>query len=640
MNNIIVGTAGHVDHGKTCLIKALTGVDTDRLKEEKQRGITIELGFADLHTPDGGTIGIIDVPGHERFIKNMLAGIGGIDLVLLVVAADEGVMPQTVEHLDILKLLNIEKGVVVLTKADTVGEDWLEMVGEDVRDAVKGSFLESAPLVAVSSFTGQNIELLRTMIFEKVKDCAEKNNNPELLRIPIDRVFTIGGFGTVITGTLTEGNISVGQEVELYPSGKPAKVRNLQVHGSMVEEARAGQRTAVNLVNIKKEEIRRGDVLAAKGSLHPAMMIDVKITMLSDAKRVLLSGSRVHLYYGSDEILCKAVLLDGDGLGSGESGYAQLRLEGQIAVRQGDRFVLRFYSPVETIGGGVVLDAGPRKHKRFDETVLSALAIREKGGDADVLEQIVREGSRDMISVEAIARQMRRTVEEMEAMIALLIKEGRAVMLMEKVPVHMDYLAQAGDIAGKLLAEYHGKNPLSPGIQKEEFRAKLLVKLRRKDAKEAELLLKYMEEAGLVKIAGNTVAGKDFQITYTPEQKKQRERLETFYRSRGFEAPEFEEALESEKDKNGAKQTVLAMVNDGTLVRFTGQTYMHREFHDEAVQMIQGKMAEKGCITLAEARDLMNTSRKFALMVLDYTDEKRLTVKEGDERIPGKGSLL
>lgn len=636
MNNIIVGTAGHVDHGKTCLIKALTGVDTDRLKEEKQRGITIELGFADLRAPDGQTIGIIDVPGHERFIKNMLAGIGGIDLVLLVVAADEGVMPQTVEHLDILKLLGIKRGIIALTKADTVDTDWLELVAEDVREAVKGSFLEGAPVVEVSSFTGQNIDQLRNMIFEMVEDCGEKNNNPALLRIPIDRVFTIGGFGTVITGTLTEGEISVGQEVEIYPEGKTAKVRNLQVHGRMVEKAYGGQRTAVNLVNIKKEEIRRGNVLAAKGSLHASMMVDAKITMLADAKRELLNGSRVHLYYGSDEVLCKAVLLDADALAPGESGYAQLRLEGEIAVRQGDRFVVRFYSPVETIGGGVILDANPKKRKRFDEKTLKALEIKEKGEDSDLLEQLIREGSRELLSVEGLAAKMRRRPEEMAAMLAPMLEEGKVVMLLEKVPVHREYLEQVGETAGKLLGEYHEKNPLSPGMPKEEFRAKLLAKLRRKDSREADLLMGRLERVGVIKVGENTIASATFEISYTPEQRKLRDRLEAEYRSKGFEAPEMDEILAAEKDKNAVKQTVLALVNEGALARIQGQVYMHREFHDKALDMIRSHIEAKGSITLAEARDLMNTSRKYALMVLDYTDEKKITVKVGDERLLAK----
>ena len=636
MNNIIIGTAGHVDHGKTCLIKALTGIDTDRLKEEKQRGITIELGFADLHTPDGQTIGIIDVPGHERFIKNMLAGIGGIDLVLLVVAADEGVMPQTVEHLDILKLLDIKKGIVVLTKADAVDADWLELVREDVRETVSGSFLEDAPIVETSSYTGQNIETLRTMIFDMVKECSEKNENEALLRIPIDRVFTIGGFGTVITGTLTEGKISVGQEVELYPSEKIAKVRNLQVHGNMVEEAHAGQRTAVNLVNIKKEEIRRGDVLAARGALTPSMMLDVKINMLADSKRELLTGSRVHLYYGSDEILCKAVLLDAEALAPGESGYAQLRLEGSVAVRQGDRFVIRFYSPVETIGGGIILDENPRKHKRFDEEVLQAFALRESGDDSVILEQILKEEGRELKNTREIARRLRRTEAETDSLLQGLVSSGQVVMLAADTPVHVDYLRRAAAAAEGILTEYHEKNPLSPGMQREELRTKLLARLRRSDAKEADQLLAWAEAQGALRFSGHTAAKADFQISYTPEQKKQRDRLLAFYQSRGFEAPDIEEALEGEKDKAAAGQAVLALVNEGMLTRLSGQTYMHSEFYDTALQRIKEKLEAQGTVTLAEVRDLMNTSRKFALLLLDHTDEKQITVKEGDVRVRGK----
>lgn len=636
MNNIIVGTAGHVDHGKTCLIKALTGVDTDRLKEEKQRGITIELGFADLHTPDGQTIGIIDVPGHERFIKNMLAGVGGMDLVLLAVAADEGVMPQTLEHLDILKLLNIPRGILVLTKADAVDQDWMELVKEDLREAVKGSFLEEAPLVEVSSFTGQNIDVLRNMIFDMAAQSGEKNSNPELLRIPIDRVFTIDGFGTVVTGTLTEGRIAVGQEVEIYPAGKTAKVRNLQVHGNMVEEAFAGQRTAVNLVNIKKEEVRRGHVLAAKGSLTPSMMVDVRIHMVSDTKRELISGSRVHLYYGADEILCKAVLLDAEALQPGGSGFAQLRIEGEIAVRQGDHFVIRFYSPVETIGGGLVLDANPKKHKRFDEKVLKALAVREGGGGLELLAQMILEGSREFCPLEETARRMRRSEEEVRQMVDELVQRGQVIMLTHKVPLHGDFLEQALQTARGFLEEYHRKNPLAAGMPKEEFRAKLSGKLRRKDLKEMDLLLPHLVSSGTIRAGGSAVALADFSIVYSPEQRAQRQRLEGRYRDCGFEAPEVEEVIEGEKDKNGARQAILAMVDDGTLIRMNGQVYMHREFRDEAVKLIRECMEQGGSITLAQARDLMSTSRKFALMVLDYTDEKKITRKEGDLRIPGE----
>ncbi|MEG1583979.1 MAG: selenocysteine-specific translation elongation factor, partial [Anaerovorax sp.] len=384
MHNVIVGTAGHVDHGKTCLIKALTGIETDRLKEEKKRGITIELGFADLKNTGEQHIGIIDVPGHERFVRNMLAGIGGIDIVLLVVAADEGIMPQTVEHFEILKMLNIHKGIVVLTKVDLVEEEWLEIVKEDVQDTVAGTFLEGAPVVEVSSFTGKNIDMLKEMICELAKGSGQRREESSLLRIPIDRVFTIDGFGTVVTGTLTEGSVRVGDEVALYPVGKTAKVRTLQVHGKMVDQAVAGQRTAVNLTNIKKEELERGYVLGAKGSMKNTMMLDVKIDLFKDSPRSLVNGSRLHLYYGAAEVLCKAILLESEEIHSGESTFAQLRLEKEIAVKKGDRFIIRFYSPVETIGGGMILDANPKKHKRFQAQTLADFQIKSEG-DSDAL---------------------------------------------------------------------------------------------------------------------------------------------------------------------------------------------------------------------------------------------------------------
>jgi len=354
MHNVIVGTAGHVDHGKTCLIQALTGVNTDRLKEEKRRGITIELGFADMPNSKDLSIGVIDVPGHEKFIKNMLAGIGGIDIVLLVIAADEGVMPQTKEHFEIIKMLYINQGIIVLTKVDMVDEEWLEVVKDDIKEYVTGTFLEQAPIIEVSSYTGQNIAELKELICNIAEKSSNRREEPELLRIPVDRVFTIDGFGTVITGTLIEGTISVGDEVEIYPKGKIAKVRNLQVHGNMVEKAFAGQRTAVNLTNIKKEELKRGDVLASKGTLTPTMMADVKIDMFKDSPRTLVNGSRLHLYYGSAEVLCKVVLLDADVLESGQSGYAQLRLEEEIAIKKDDRFILRFNSPQESICGCII----------------------------------------------------------------------------------------------------------------------------------------------------------------------------------------------------------------------------------------------------------------------------------------------
>ncbi len=382
MNNSIIGTAGHVDHGKTCLIRALTGIETDRLREEKKRGITIELGFAYLDLPDGGRAGIIDVPGHEKFVRNMLAGAGGIDLALLIVAADEGVMPQTVEHLGILSLLEIKHGILVMTKIDTVDDDWRQLVAEDIRSQAQGTFLEQAPLIEVSSYTGEGIEQLRQEIFCQLAQLKGKRGDIPF-RIPVDRVFSMEGFGTVITGTMIEGKLKEGDEVTLYPGEKPGKVRNIQVHSQSVDTAYAGQRVAVNFSNLKKSDIQRGDVVAPPGTMHPTMMADVRLNILKEAKRAVKNTSRLHFYHGSREILCKAVLLEGDVLEPGQSGYAQLRLEETAALKAGDHFVVRFYSPLETVGGGVIVDPSPFKRKRGDQNALEELKILEKGSLQD-----------------------------------------------------------------------------------------------------------------------------------------------------------------------------------------------------------------------------------------------------------------
>ena len=380
MKHVIIGTAGHVDHGKTLLVKALTGIDTDRLVEEKKRGITIELGFAHLDFDDGTQAGIVDVPGHEKFIKNMLAGAGGIDLAMLVVAADEGFMPQTVEHLGILSLLGIQEGLVVITKADMVDPEWVEMVKDDVAAQVEGTFLEGKPIMTCSAYTGQGIPELREALKQLVHKAAEKNLRTPF-RLPIDRVFSVDGFGTVVTGTLIEGSVSEGDMAEILPTGVEARVRNLQVHGKDVETAFAGQRVAVNLAGVRKADLTRGDTIAKPGSVKTSLMLDVRLQDLKNSQRTILNNSQVHLYHGSTVRLAKVVLLDRDALQPGESCYAQLRLSKALAARQGDRFVLRFYSPLETIGGGVILDEHPYRHKRNDARVIAALAVRESGSD-------------------------------------------------------------------------------------------------------------------------------------------------------------------------------------------------------------------------------------------------------------------
>jgi selenocysteine-specific elongation factor len=633
MHNIIVGTAGHVDHGKTSLIKALTGVDTDRLKEEKKRGITIELGFAGMSDSAGNHIGIIDVPGHERFIRNMLAGIGGIDLVLLVIAADEGVMPQTIEHFEILKTLQIKQGIIVLTKIDLVEPEWIRMVSEDIREKVKDSFLEGAPIVEVSSYTGKNIEELKSLIFKTVKDMGNRREDPSLLRIPIDRVFTIDGFGTVTTGTLVEGSISVGDEVQIYPGGRTVKVRNLQVHGTMVNTAYAGQRTAVNLLNVKKEDVRRGEVIAARDSMKQTMMLDVKIEMFNDAPRILMNGSRLHLYYGSAEVLCKAVLLDREKLEKGKQGYAQLRLEEAIAVKKGDRFVLRFYSPVETIAGGVVLDANPVKHKRYDEDVLRVFAVKESRDSMEILEQLVREGSNTLLRHKDLAAKSGRTAEELAADMKELIAEGRAVGLTEHLSVHIDYMKYIRAAGTAILNEYCATNPISQGMPKAEFHKRLSDKIKVRDSKITDLLIKKLLEENTLKDRAGMIAPASFRVEYREEHLQMQARLEKRYLDCGYQIPELEEAIAEEKDKKTARQMVENLCADGKLKKINYQLFMHRSHWDEAMKILRKHLDQKGTVTLAEYRDLLGTSRKYAVMILEYLDEQKITRLEGDSRI-------
>ena len=424
MKNIIIGTAGHIDHGKTTLIKALTGRNTDRWEEEQRRGITIDLGFTYFDLPGGDRAGIIDVPGHEKFINNMVAGVVGMDLVLLVIAADEGIMPQTREHMDILHLLGIEKSIIVLNKCDIVDEDWLELVEEEIKDELAGTFLEQAPVMKVSAATGQGLDELIKKIQELTVDAVVQKDISTIPRLPIDRAFSLSGFGTIITGTLLSGTISKEDTLEMYPIGKECKIRSIQVHGEDKEKCYAGQRVAINLSNVKKKEIERGCVLAPKNSMKNTDLLDVKLNELDSSMRVLTNHTRLHFFTGTSEILCRAVLLDKEEIGPGESGYVQLRLEEEIAVRRGDKFVVRFYSPMETIGGGVVLEPNPKVKRRFQEAVIEELKRKESGSTADVIEMHVKAHADTLITIADLAKLTAMSPEEVLADVEELQSQG------------------------------------------------------------------------------------------------------------------------------------------------------------------------------------------------------------------------
>lgn len=560
MQNVIVGTAGHVDHGKTCLIKALTGTDTDRLKEEQKRGITIELGFANLPNDAGIHIGIIDVPGHEKFVKNMLAGIGGIDLVLLVVALDEGVMPQTVEHFEILKMLHIKQGIVVFTKADLVDEDWAELVNDDVDNLVKGTFMEKADRIQVSAYTGKNIDVLKQMIVDKVRAAGARRQEKELFRLPIDRVFTMEGFGTVVTGTLLEGCCQVGQEVELYPTEKTVKIREIQTHGHKVDMAYAGQRTALNLVNIKKDEINRGDVLAAQDSLLKSQFIDAKVQLFSSTDRELRNGDRVHINYGSAQAICKAVLLDKDVLSAGEEAYVQFRFDEPVAVRRNDRFIIRFYSPTITFGGGIVLEAEALKHKRNHEEVIDSLHIKELGTDLEVLELELKEESRYFPVPKILAAKLNWTNQETEEQLEVLVKGKKAVRLSDGSFIHKDYWNEITQYGTELLNQFHKENPISDGMEKEEFKSRILDTFKIRESKKADVLLNEMIKRSITVTMASAIAAAGFNAEYSHELKGMLKDIEDTYLKAGYEIPSTDDVIGKFKDKKMAKQIVNDLV--------------------------------------------------------------------------------
>lgn len=626
MKNIIIGTAGHVDHGKTALIKALTGIETDRIKEEKKRGITIELGFAYLDLPDGEKAGIIDVPGHEKFVKNMLAGAGGIDLALLVVAADEGFMPQTREHLGILSLLNISEGIIVITKKDMVDDDWLEVVCEDVRNEVKGTFLENAQIIPVSSYTGEGIEQLKTAIFELIDQNTQIKNLDIPFRIPVDRIFSVEGFGTVITGTLIEGRMKVGDPVTIYPSRIESRVRNLQVHSHDVTEAYAGQRVAVNLAGLKKTDLNKGDVVAVPNSMHTTMMIDIKLNILRDCEREILNGTRLHLYHGARDVLCKVILLDRDSISAGESCYAQLRLEEEIAVKTGDRFVLRFYSPLETIGGGVILDSNPFKHKRNDPAVLESLHIKESGSDKEKISAALHDYSSRFETLDFLQVQTAIPKEQFDQQIQKLLKDKTAFRVSDSIVIHSDYLTHLKDTAVRLLSAYHQENPLRDGMKKDEFRSKFL---HFDDIAVIDKITDSLVNRKFLKYVNGCVALADFEV----QKDDNLEEIEAAFREGGF-SPESPDQIATRFPKvKNYRQVVESLVNTGRLVRVEDKILLHVDYYEKALSMAKEHIAQNGQITLAEMRDLMGASRKFAVAVLEYWDRRNITKKVGDARV-------
>lgn len=631
MKNIIVGTAGHIDHGKTTLIKALTGRNTDRWEEEQRRGITIDLGFTYFDLKNGDRVGIIDVPGHEKFINNMVAGVVGMDLVLLVVAADEGIMPQTREHMDILGLLGIKKSILVINKCDLVDEEWLELVEEEIQEELEGTFLEGAPVVKVSAATGQGLDELTDTIQQLMSDEVVAKDTQTIPRLPIDRAFTLSGFGTIITGTLISGTITREDVLEMYPIGKECKIRNIQVHGQNQDKCYAGQRVAINLSNVKKKEIRRGCVLAPKNSMKNTDLLDVKLKVLEDSMRILTNHERLHLYTGTSEILCRAVLLDKEQIGPGEEGLVQLRLEEEIAVKRGDRFVVRFYSPMETIGGGIVLEPNPVRKKRFDAQAIEELKKKESGSLGDVMELQIKEHGDTMITLAELAKVMAHSVDELKEYLEELEESGTIFVFPMKKDTYLWHRDSEFAVRQKIeetLQKYHSEHPYRYGMKKAEIRNTFLKKIK------PNIFDAYIE-----RMTGENVYGRREEYLSLPgyEVPKdamylQTEKLiEDTFEKAGYDFVRFSEIDFGKIPRQTAEDVVLMMIDEGKVLRINEEMFTMKHLMDEAKEKIQNHLKEENLITIAQVRDMFSTSRKSAKPILEYMDSIKVTKKTGGE---------
>lgn len=631
MKNIIVGTAGHIDHGKTTLIKALTGRNTDRWEEEQRRGITIDLGFTYFDLKNGDRVGIIDVPGHEKFINNMVAGVVGMDLVLLVVAADEGIMPQTREHMDILGLLGIKKSILVINKCDLVDEEWLELVEEEIQEELEGTFLEGAPVVKVSAATGQGLDELTDTIQQLMSDEVVAKDTQTIPRLPIDRAFTLSGFGTIITGTLISGTITREDVLEMYPIGKECKIRNIQVHGQNQDKCYAGQRVAINLSNVKKKEIRRGCVLAPKNSMKNTDLLDVKLKVLEDSMRILTNHERLHLYTGTSEILCRAVLLDKEQIGPGEEGLVQLRLEEEIAVKRGDRFVVRFYSPMETIGGGIVLEPNPVRKKRFDAQAIEELKKKESGSLGDVMELQIKEHGDTMITLTELAKVMAHSVDELKEYLEELEESGTIFVFPMKKDTYLWHRDSEFAVRQKIeetLQKYHSEHPYRYGMKKAEIHNTFLKKIK------PNIFDAYIE-----RMTGENVYGRREEYLSLPgyEVPKdamylQTEKLiEDTFEKAGYDFVRFSEIDFGKIPRQTAEDVVLMMIDEGKVLRINEEMFTMKHLMDEAKEKIQNHLKEENLITIAQVRDMFSTSRKSAKPILEYMDSIKVTKKTGGE---------
>jgi selenocysteine-specific elongation factor len=631
LKQIILGTAGHIDHGKTSLIKAVTGINTDRLKEEQLRGITIELGFASLELPSGQHLGIVDVPGHEKFVKNMVAGATGIDIVALVIAADEGIMPQTREHMEICSLLDIKFGLVVLTKVDLVDEEWLELVREEVREFVRNTFLEDAPVVAVSSANRRGLPDFVRSLDDISKEIPERRQ-AGLFRLPVDRVFTMKGFGTVITGTLIAGKVSVGDPVMLYPSKITSKVRGVQVHGASVQEATAGMRTAINFQGLDKSQVNRGDTVATPNTLKSSHMVDVTLNYLPGNPKKMKNRTRVRFHSGTSEIMGVVVLLDREELIPGDSAVAQIRLEAPVSLIRDDRYVLRSYSPVRTIGGGRIINPIPGKHKPNRKEILEYLSVLTENDPERIIQIQIQATGYDGCTYADLRLMANLPDKQLEQALQALLSR-QAVILTDKETrtfIHQKTISEVQEQIKACLTAYHAKNPLKPGIPREELKSRLPAAI---DGKTFLIALQHQTKAGAVVTEEDTVRLAEHKVALAKDQKTLQIKILSALETAGLSPPYFKELCQSlNVATHQGKEVLDVLIGDGQVVKVKEDLYYGQQALEQLKRKLVDFLISHEEISTPQFKDMAGASRKFVIPLIEYFDSTQLTIRVGDVR--------
>lgn len=633
MNQIILGTAGHIDHGKTSLIRALTGIETDRLKEEKQRGITIELGFASIKLPGGELVGVVDVPGHEKFIKNMVAGASGIDLVAMVIAGDEGVMPQTREHMDICTLMGIEHGFITLTKIDIVDEELLELALEDIKDFTRGTFLEDAPIVPVSSTTGEGLDLFRKTLDTMYHKIPQRPFSP-IFRLPVDRVFSMKGFGTVITGTLASGKANLGENIMIFPTGITSKIRGIQVHNNGVDEVAAGTRTAINFQGLDKESVNRGDVLSTPNALRPSHMVDAEFHYLSKNAKPAKPRTRIRFHSGTSEIIGNLVLLDREELLPGDKACVQIRLESPVCCIKNDRFVIRSYSPIKTIGGGQILNPVPKKHKLFNKKIIEGLNSLISCDFEETISFFVNQGEYSGVSFADLRIMTNIPDKKLDVSLQKMLAARKIIQTdkEKRLYVHSSLFESLTKDILLRLKEYHGANPLKEGMSRQELKSKFRA-LRENDSKLFSIVLTKIARDKKIVQEQNIVRLSTHEIALQVDQQNLKEKISTIYKKSGLTPPFFRViCTDLNVDQKNAMEVLHMLIDEKIIVKTKDDLYFDAFVINELKKELVAFLNKSKEITTPKFKEMTNISRKFVIPLIEYFDSINLTIRVGDTR--------